>query len=88
MSKEPKEQSLYYYFLFFSIRIIENVPIQNDTFAIKGLNIYDHLAKYGTAMLQNIYFGTLNFIINIVTVMMADINWIHFNMILYLFSVT
>ena len=76
------------YLLFFAIWILESIPNQYDSFAIKGLGVYDFLEKYGTGMWRNIYFGMLTFSINIVTVMMADINWIHFNMILYLFSVT
>ncbi len=76
------------YLLFFAIWILESIPNQYDSFAIKGLSVYDFLEKYGMAMWRNIYYGMLSFSINIVTVMMADINWIHFNMILYLFSVT
>ena len=76
------------YFMFFSIWILESVPNQYDSFALKGYKVFDFLAKYGVSMWQNVYFGTLNFSINIVTVMMADINWIHFNIILYIFSIT
>ena len=75
------------YLLFFAIWILESIPNQYDSFAIKGLGVYDFLEQYGTGMWRNIYFGMLSFSINIVTVMMADINWIHFIMILYLFSV-
>ncbi len=76
------------YFLFFTIWILESVPNQYDSFAFNGYNVYDYLARFGKSMWRNIYFGTLNFSIHIVTVMMADINWIHFNMILYIFSIT
>lgn len=87
MRKQAKRMYICY-FIFFTVWILESVPNQYDSFALKGYNTYDYLAKYGVSMWQNVYFGTLNFSINIVTVMMADINWIHFNIILYIFSIT
>ena len=73
------------YFIFFTIWILESVPNSYDSSA--DYSIIDYLEIYGSGM-RFIYFGAMNFSINIVTVMMADINWIHFSIVLYIFSIS
>ncbi len=86
---QKKANRMYYsYFIFFFIWIQERVPTQYDTYIFSDKEDPDFINKYKSSILNLIYFDTLNFSINVVTVMMADINWIPFNFTLLLFSIS
>ena len=76
----------YSYFIFIFIWIQEFLATLYDNEIFNNESDPNFIDKYKSSILNIIYLNTLNFSINVVTVMIFDINWIPFNLSLLLFS--
>ena len=78
----------YAYFFFIFIWIQERVPPQWDTHIFNDRSDPNFIDKYKSSISNLVFFNTLNFLINICSTAIFDINWIHFNINLFIYSAT